>query len=222
MNPLVTQLWPQFNADAAFAQGFAGVLVERVELLRQSRKVLISLQSARPLDPALCGRLTASLSGLFAGCAVALQPHFPYASLTPEGVRSLIFELRDEGLLVNGFLDKAAIELENERVTIHLAAGKTLLEEIGFPEKLAGRIAERTGTRPEVVLRSGKAVPQQEWEAHIQQKAPAVQFEQKKTAPPIKIPACRWPTSPPGSSTASCSSPQTSPPLASSTPRAAR
>lgn len=188
MNPLVTQLWPQFNADAAFAQGFAGVLVERVELLRQSRKVLISLQSARPLDPALCGRLSASLSGLFAGCAVALQLHFPYASLTPEGVRSLIFELRDEGLLVNGFLDKAAIELENERVTIHLAAGKTLLEEIGFPEKLAERIAERTGTRPEVVLRSGKALPQQEWEAHIQQKAPAVQFEQKKTAPPIKIP----------------------------------
>jgi len=188
LKPLVTQLWPQFCADETFAQGFAGVLVERVELLRQSQKAIISLRSAQPLDGALCGRLCASLAGLFAGFTVRVQNLFPFESLTEQAVRDLIFELREEGLPVNGFLDRAGMELKDGRLTLHIAAGKELLEELEFPERLAARIAGRTGTKPEVVLASGKAMPQKEWEAHIRQKAPAAQFEQKKAAPALKIP----------------------------------
>ena len=33
LKPLVSQLWPQFNADETFARCFAGVLVEQVELV---------------------------------------------------------------------------------------------------------------------------------------------------------------------------------------------
>lgn len=188
MKPLVTQVWPQFAADETFARGFAGVLVERVELLRQSQKAVISLRSAQPLDGALCGRLCVSLSGVFAGYTVRLQNLYPFESLTEEAVRALIFELREEGLPVNGFLDRAGMELKDGRLTLHVLAGQKILEELDFPERLAGRIAERTGTKPEVVLASGGAMPQKEWEAHIRKKAPSVQFEQKKAVPAFKIP----------------------------------
>ncbi len=188
MKPLVTQLWPQFAADETFARGFAGVLVERVELLRQSQKAVISLRSAQPLDSTLCERLCVSLAGLFAGYTVGLRNLYPFESLTEAAVRELIFELREEGLPVNGFLDRAGMELKEGRLTLHLAAGKGLLEELEFPERLACRIAERTGTKPEVVLEGCRAMPQKEWEAHIRQKAPAAQFEQKKAAPALKIP----------------------------------
>lgn len=188
MKPLVTQVWPQFAADETFARGFAGVLVERVELLRQSQKAVISLRSAQPLDGALCGRLCVSLSGVFAGYTVRLQNLYPFESLTEEAVRALIFELREEGLPVNGFLDRAGMELKDGRLTLHVLAGQKILEELDFPGRLAGRIAERTGTKPEVVLVSGGAMPQKEWEAHIRKKAPSVQFEQKKAVPAFKIP----------------------------------
>ena len=66
MKPYVTQVWPQFTADAQFNSAFGGVVVERVELFRTSRTVVISLRSAAPLDPALCGRLFASQHAVFA------------------------------------------------------------------------------------------------------------------------------------------------------------
>ena len=37
MKPLLTELWPQFCADADFVAGYAGALVERVEADRKKR-----------------------------------------------------------------------------------------------------------------------------------------------------------------------------------------
>ena len=51
MKPYVTQVWPQFTADAQFNSAFGGVVVERVELFRTSRTVVISLRSAAPFGP---------------------------------------------------------------------------------------------------------------------------------------------------------------------------
>ena len=48
MKPYVTQVWPQFTADAQFNSAFGGVVVERVELFRTSRTVVISLRSVLP------------------------------------------------------------------------------------------------------------------------------------------------------------------------------
>ena len=67
MKPFVTQVWPQFTADAQFSACFSGVVVEKVELFRTSRRVIISLRSGDPLDPTLCARLLASLAPVFAG-----------------------------------------------------------------------------------------------------------------------------------------------------------
>ncbi len=94
MKPLVTQVWPQFTADAQFNTAFGGVVVERVELFRTSRKVIISLRSADPLDPALCGRLLASLNTLFAGYELQVKNYFNYNAITPEAVGLLVEELK--------------------------------------------------------------------------------------------------------------------------------
>ena len=106
MKPLVTQVWPQFTADQQFCAAFGNVLVERVELYRTKRQVIICLRSAEPLDQALCGRLCASLQEAFAGYELHLRNYFTYANITPEAVRLLIEELKEKGMPVNGFLDR--------------------------------------------------------------------------------------------------------------------
>ena len=64
MTPLVSQLWPQFMVDPAFASCFGQVIVERARMLRQERQVIFTLRSAAPLDKGLCARLLASLDFL--------------------------------------------------------------------------------------------------------------------------------------------------------------
>ena len=51
LKPLVTQVWPQFTADEQFTASFSNVFVERVELFRSARKVIICLRST---EPGLC------------------------------------------------------------------------------------------------------------------------------------------------------------------------
>ena len=73
MKPFVTQVWPQFTADQQFCAAFGSVVVDRVELNRTQRKVILCLRSVQPLDGALCGRLCASLESTFAGYELSLR-----------------------------------------------------------------------------------------------------------------------------------------------------
>lgn len=61
MTPLVSNLWPQFMVDPAFAACFGQVIVEHAQMLRQERQVIFTLRSGAPLDKNLCARLLASL-----------------------------------------------------------------------------------------------------------------------------------------------------------------
>ena len=94
MKPFVTQVWPQFTADQQFCAAFGSVLVDRVELYRTKRQVVICLRSAEPLDQALCGRLCASLAEVFAGYELQVRSYFAYPNITPEAVRLMIEELK--------------------------------------------------------------------------------------------------------------------------------
>ena len=67
MTPLVSNLWPQFMVDPAFAACFGQVIVEHAQMLRQERQVVFTLRSGAPLDKNLCARLLASLLRLPAG-----------------------------------------------------------------------------------------------------------------------------------------------------------
>ena len=158
LKPLVSQLWPQFNADEAFARCFAGVLVEQVELLRISRKLKISLRSAAPLPIELCGRLCASLAPQCEGLELMVCNYFPFETITEESLRAMIDELRGEGLPVNGFLDHAAFALQGTQLVITVPVGKNILEGIGFGDTLAKLVEQRTGVLPTVTLEQNSSV----------------------------------------------------------------
>ncbi len=189
MNLLVTQVWPEFGADPQFAAAFGSVLLEKVEQRRQSRRMILGLRSASPLDPALCARLCVSLAPQFEGYEVRTENFFGYEQLTEPALRQIIEELKEEGMPVNGFLDGAPITLNGNDITIQVAAGRNILESVDLPGKLAERLLERTGTRPAVHLTDGAKMDEAEWEKHIQEKVPAAAFTaQKKKGTVIKVP----------------------------------
>ena len=189
MKPFVTQVWPQFTADQQFCAAFGSVLVDRVELYRTKRQVVICLRSAEPLDQALCGRLCASLAEVFAGYELQVRSYFAYPNITPEAVRLMIEELKGQGMPVNGFLDKTEpVTFGDDGITIHVNAGRPILESVELPRVLAELIQERTGSLPIVRLAdSGKARTEEEFEQYLQEKVPAVKFEAKETPPDFTI-----------------------------------
>ena len=188
MKPLVTDLWPQFGEDPTFAASFAQVLVDRVEQLRQSKQIHIYLRGPVPLAAALRKQLALSLASAFAGFEVSVYGLFPFGQITPSAVMDLIEELKEEGLPVNGFLDKSRVDLEGSQLTIHLRTGLHILESIGFGDKLAQRVENRTGVLPTVKLAVEQALSNQAWEEHIQQKVPVTAFVEKKQTAALKIP----------------------------------
>ena len=188
MKPLVTDLWPQFGEDPTFAASFAQVLVDRVEQLRQSKQIHIYLRGPVPLAAALRKQLVLSLASAFAGFEVSVYSLFPFGQITPSAVMDLIEELKEEGLPVNGFLDKSRVDLEGSQLTIHLRTGLHILESIGFGDKLAQRVENRTGVLPTVKLAVEQALSNQAWEEHIQQKVPVTAFVEKKQTAALKIP----------------------------------
>ena len=124
LKPLVTQVWPQFTADEQFTASFSNVFVERVELFRSARKVIICLRSTEPLDSALCGRLLASLEQIFAGYELTMRNYFNYNAITPEAVKAMIEELKQQGMPVNGFLDKTQpVAFAQDGLVVRVNAG---------------------------------------------------------------------------------------------------
>ena len=156
---------------------------------RTQRQVVICLRSAEPLDQALCGRLCASLAEVFAGYELQVRSYFAYPNITPEAVRLMIEELKEKGMPVNGFLDKSEpVTFGEDGITVHVSAGRQILESVELPRVLAEMIQERTGSLPVVRLAdSGKARTEEEFEQYLQEKAPVVKFEAKETPPDFTI-----------------------------------
>ena len=90
MTPLVSQLWPQFMVDPAFASCFGQVIVEHARMLRQSQQVIFTLRSAAPLDKGLCARLLASLQPDYEGFELKIENLFGYAMLDEAALRDLM------------------------------------------------------------------------------------------------------------------------------------
>lgn len=189
LKPLVTQVWPQFTADEQFIACFGNVFVERVELHRTTRKVTICLRSAEPLDSGLCGRLLASLQAVFAGYELTLKNYFNYNAITPEAVGALIEELKQQGMPVNGFLDKSQpVAFEPDGLVVRVNAGLPILECVQFPRHLAELIQERTGALPVVRMELvGKQMDAGDLERRVSEKAPATQFKAKEEVAPFTI-----------------------------------
>ena len=189
LKPLVTQVWPQFTADEQFTASFSNVFVERVELFRSARKVIICLRSTEPLDSALCGRLLASLEQIFAGYELTMRNYFNYSAITPEAVKAMIEELKQQGMPVNGFLDKTQpVAFAQDGLVVRVNAGLPILESVELPKHLAELIQERTGALPIVRMELvGKQMDADELDRRVAEKVPAVQFKAKEEVAPFTI-----------------------------------
>ena len=97
MKPLVSQLWPQFMADPAFAACFGSVAVEHARMLRAERRVIFTLRSAAPLDRGLCARLLASLQPDYEGWELRVFDCYPYDALDETALRGLFEEMKGDG-----------------------------------------------------------------------------------------------------------------------------
>ena len=190
MKPLVSQLWPQFMADPDFAACFGQVIVEHARMLRQDRQVEFTLRSAAPLDQNLCARLLASLQPDYEGFELKIKNLFGYAMLDEHALRTLLEDMKRDGVPINGFLDRSSISITGQNITVGVCHGTKFLQEMGFEELLAKRVAEHTGVTPKVTLQSAvTAAEQQQMEEKLERKIapPVVKFEKKNTAPSIKV-----------------------------------
>ena len=190
MTPLVSNLWPQFMVDPAFAACFGQVIVEHAQMLRQERQVIFTLRSGAPLDKNLCARLLASLQPDYEGFELRIQNLFGYAMLDEAALRDLMEEMKRDGVPINGFLDRCRITITGQNITIGVCHGTKFLQEMQFERLLAERIAVHTGVKPKVTLESsvGEA-EQRQMEEKLERKIapPVVKFEKKNTAPSIKV-----------------------------------
>ena len=190
MTPLVSQLWPQFMADPAFASCFGQVIVEHARMLRQSQQVIFTLRSAAPLDKGLCARLLASLQPDYEGFELKIENRFGYAMLDETALRDLLEEMKADGVPINGFLDRCSITILGQSITVGVRHGTKFLQEMGFEKLLADCIARHTGVTPKVSLISAVSEAEQhQMEEKLERKIapPVVKFEKKNTAPSIKV-----------------------------------
>ncbi len=190
MKPLLTQLWPQFTADADFTSSYGDAVVERVVADRKKMTVTVTYRTENHIPAQVSGRLAASLAPLFPGFALKTRGLFSYNSLTPEIVLALAEELRDDGVPVNGYLSGARARIEGERITLFVYHGALLLTQMDFAGRLEDRIAECTGVRPHVTLQCEASIDAREVERHIRQKTPpaARVFREKNVGQVVEIP----------------------------------
>ena len=162
MTPLVSNLWPQFMVDPAFAACFGQVIVEHAQMLRQERQVIFTLRSGAPLDKNLCARLLASLQPDYEGFELRIQNLFGYAMLDETALRDLMEEMKRDGVPINGFLDRCKINIIGQKITIGVCHGTKFLQEMHFEKLLAERIAAHTGVTPQVTLQSAVSEAEQQ------------------------------------------------------------
>lgn len=190
MKPLLTQLWPQFTADADFMAGFGSAVVERVAADRKKMTVTVVYRTADYVPAEVSRRLAASLAPLFPGFAIQLQGLFPYPCLTPKAVLALALELREEGLPVNGYLSGAQARVDGQQIVLCVYHGALLLQQMDFAGRLEARIEACTGVRPRVALQCETVIDAKEVERHMQEKAPPAPrvFREKSVKEGIEIP----------------------------------
>ena len=122
MTPLVSNLWPQFMVDPAFAACFGQVIVEHAQMLRQERQVILPCAAVRRWTK-FCARLLASLQPDYEGFELRIQNLFGYAMLDEAALRDLMEEMKRDGVPINGFLDRCKINIIGQKITIGVCHG---------------------------------------------------------------------------------------------------
>lgn len=132
--------------------------------------------------------------------------------LDEHALRTLLEDMKRDGVPINGFLDRSSISITGQNITVGVCHGTKFLQEMGFEELLAKRIAEHTGVTPKVTLQSAvTAAEQQQMEEKLERKIapPVVKFEKKIPHRPSRWRDSTLRTSRSPSSTAKCLPPKT-------------
>ncbi len=190
MKPLLTQVFGEFFSEE-LAQTLQGTLLECVEADRKKHKVCLHLRSSAPVTGKLAAQLRAAVSGFFTDYTdIAVRSFFDYEHITEEAVFSLTEELKEQGLPVNGFINPAAIHVEDSGICIKVWHGMDILRECELEKKLAALIAQRTGHMPEVMLALAEGTPPvaEKAEPVIIKEAPAQAGGAKKPKVQIVLP----------------------------------
>ena len=185
MTPLVSNLWPQFMVDPAFAACFGQVIVEHAQMLRQERQVIFTLRSGAPLDKNLCARLLASLQPDYEGFELRIQNLFGYAMLDETALRDLLEDMKRDGVPINGFLDRCKINIIGQKITIGVCHGTKFLQEMHFEKLLAERIAAHTGVT--ILSTFSLRYCGQRCSAHRSQRQHGQRFTQAEHWPPPRL-----------------------------------
>ena len=188
MGPLLLELWPYLGEDTAFLDCFSQAAVERVQLHRAKKQVIIALEMAAPAPYLQMRRLADALKLQFAGFSVRTRCLFPYEALTQQGVLELAEELKEDGLPVNGFLDGAVVQVEPAAVTLQLQNGIRILTDCEFDKHLQKLIAERTDRHVTVRMQCGEEITAAAVEEVVLKKAPAKRPGPKNEGPALKVP----------------------------------
>ena len=110
--------------------------------------------------------------------------------LDETALRDLMEEMKRDGVPINGFLDRCKISITGQNIRIGVCHGTKFLQEMGFEDLLAQRVATHTGVKPKVTLQSAvDEAEQRQMEEKLERKIapPVVKFEKKNTAPSIKV-----------------------------------
>ena len=68
--------------------------------------------------------------------------------LDEHALRNLLEDMKRDGVPINGFLDRSSISITGQNITVGVCHGTKFLQEMGFEELLAKRVAEHTALPP--------------------------------------------------------------------------
>ncbi len=186
------QVWPFLVKNAEVANYIQNTTVEKLELKRAQNKAFIFYNCETPLPGEVEHKISEMLADEFPNFSIRLIGSFPINSLNEEAVLSIIEQLKEDGMPVNGFLSNAEIDInmsENEVgcLTINVKNGLTILSHICFDERLQQAIFDRTGSAMQVKLVCNEEMSFADVEKYLKAKAPKKVIKPKSEGPIINF-----------------------------------
>ncbi|MDL2327968.1 PolC-type DNA polymerase III [Ruminococcaceae bacterium OttesenSCG-928-A11] len=194
MAPRLDELCPELNKEPLLQSLAAQVLVERIELNQDDRKIGLVCRCPRPLTAKQKGRIVASAKTRFPTYEVGVTTFYPFESLDMECVEELFEELKGRGMPLNGYLKDVRVEVNGGNVDITLKTSGSMLKSMGFVTALEDLIEHHTGRRANVILHEPAAeAVEAEREAIKERVIKKNQSAAKPAGRIMKLPPSTWP-----------------------------
>ncbi|MDL2293998.1 PolC-type DNA polymerase III [Ruminococcaceae bacterium OttesenSCG-928-D13] len=190
----LSDLCPELCKDPLLSSLASEIIVESVELKRDTRQVCFVCRCPRPLTARQKGRIVTGTKVLFPNYEIGLTTFYPFESLDMEAVEELFEELKAKGMPLNGYLADARVELAGTSVEIAVKNSGSMLKSMGFVRELEDLIEFHTDVRATVIL---KVPDVAQTEADREAVKERIVKKKRAAATPVgrvmKLPADVWP-----------------------------